>query len=239
MEEKVLIKSERYNFKKVFIVFWILCALFIVVLLIKECPYPAERYEDCYNTYLEHRERGSCGWSYKFWERCYECEAYLEHPHKITFVLSHAFNSLKYGYLPLIKTDVILALLGGLIYLWLHNYELTITDKRAYGKTAFGKRVDLPLDSISAVGSSWLKGIAVATASGRISFLLIKNQDEIHKCVSDLLIERQNKSPSDTTMKQETPRSDAEELKKYKDLLDSGVITQEEFNAKKKQLLGL
>ena len=55
MEEKVLIKSERYNFKKVFIVFWILCALFIVVLLIKECPYPAERYEDCYNTYLEHR----------------------------------------------------------------------------------------------------------------------------------------------------------------------------------------
>lgn len=34
-------------------------------------------------------------------------------------------------------------------------------------------------------------------------------------------------------------RSDAEELKKYKELLDSGVITQEEFEAKKKQLLGL
>lgn len=33
--------------------------------------------------------------------------------------------------------------------------------------------------------------------------------------------------------------SNADELKKYKDLLDSGVITQEEFNAKKKQLLGL
>ena len=31
----------------------------------------------------------------------------------------------------------------------------------------------------------------------------------------------------------------ADELKKYKDLLDSGVITQEEFDAKKKQLLGL
>lgn len=30
-----------------------------------------------------------------------------------------------------------------------------------------------------------------------------------------------------------------EELKKYKELLDSGVITQEEFDAKKKQLLGL
>ena len=33
--------------------------------------------------------------------------------------------------------------------------------------------------------------------------------------------------------------SPADELKKYKELLDCGVITQEEFNAKKKQLLGL
>ena len=33
--------------------------------------------------------------------------------------------------------------------------------------------------------------------------------------------------------------SPADELKKFKELLDSGVITQEEFDAKKKQLLGL
>lgn len=33
--------------------------------------------------------------------------------------------------------------------------------------------------------------------------------------------------------------SSADELKKYRDLLDNGVITQEEFDAKKKQLLGL
>ena len=33
--------------------------------------------------------------------------------------------------------------------------------------------------------------------------------------------------------------SNADELKKFKDLLDSGIITQEEFDAKKKQLLGL
>ena len=31
----------------------------------------------------------------------------------------------------------------------------------------------------------------------------------------------------------------AGELKKFKDLLDSGVITQEELDAKKKELLGL
>ena len=33
--------------------------------------------------------------------------------------------------------------------------------------------------------------------------------------------------------------SSADELKKYKELLDNGIITEEEFNAKKKQLLGL
>lgn len=33
--------------------------------------------------------------------------------------------------------------------------------------------------------------------------------------------------------------TNADELKKYKDLLDNGAITQEEFDAKKKELLGL
>ncbi|KRK74146.1 hypothetical protein FD02_GL000741 [Lacticaseibacillus nasuensis JCM 17158] len=33
--------------------------------------------------------------------------------------------------------------------------------------------------------------------------------------------------------------SDLDELKKLKDLLDAGAVTQEEFDAKKKQILGL
>ena len=41
------------------------------------------------------------------------------------------------------------------------------------------------------------------------------------------------------TINQESHQSNADELKKYKELLDSGIITQEEFDAKKKQLLGL
>ena len=36
-----------------------------------------------------------------------------------------------------------------------------------------------------------------------------------------------------------TASSPVEEIKKYKELLDMGIITQEEFDAKKKQLLGL
>jgi len=123
----------------------------------------------------------------------------------------------------------------------MRSYEMTVTDKRVYGKTAFGKRVDLPIDSISAIGSRWPKGIAVATSSGKIAFLIIKNRDEIRDCISGLLIERQQRAATapTTTIKQEIPQSNADELKKYKDLLDQGVISQEEFDAKKKQLLGL
>jgi len=43
--------------------------------------------------------------------------------------------------------------------------------------------------------------------------------------------------PVSTTIVNE--RSDADEILKFKGLLDSGIITQEEFEAKKKQLLGL
>lgn len=39
--------------------------------------------------------------------------------------------------------------------------------------------------------------------------------------------------------KNENTLGTAEELKTYKELLDCGVITQEEFDAKKRQLLGL
>ncbi len=44
------------------------------------------------------------------------------------------------------------------------------------------------------------------------------------------------KSASNYTVQ---PISAADEIKKFKALLDEGIITQEEFDAKKKQLLGL
>lgn len=138
-----------------------------------------------------------------------------------------------------ISIVLVICLFAVFVYLWLGKIEITVSDKRVFGKAAFGKRVDLPLDSISAVGTSFLKGIAVATSSGKISFLLIQNSDEIHKSVSELLISRQGKQAETTVIKQESPQSNADELKKYKELLDTGVITQEEFDAKKKQLLGL
>ena len=49
---------------------------------------------------------------------------------------------------------------------------------------------------------------------------------------------RQSDAPADTA--RAMPAVDAaDEIRKYKELLDSGAITAEEFAAKKKQLLGI
>lgn len=58
---------------------------------------------------------------------------------------------------------------------------------------------------------------------------------EIQKIVNQYQSEKA--SQSNATVIQQA--SAADELKKFKELLDMGVITQEEFDAKKKQLLGL
>ena len=122
---------------------------------------------------------------------------------------------------------------GLLVLFMLAKVELAITNKRVYGRASFGRRVDLPLDSITAIGMSFMKGIAITTASGSVKFGCIKNRDEIYEVVSKLLMERQT---SKTVSNESSP---VEDLKKYKELLDSGVISQEEFDAKKKQLLNL
>lgn len=133
----------------------------------------------------------------------------------------------------------IIAVVLFIIYIYCAKSQITVTDKRVYGRAVFGRRIDLPMDSISAVGTMhFLNGISVATSSGTIKFKLISNNAEIHKAISELLVHRQN-SPSSLKTSPTNIQSDANELKQFKQLLDDGTITQEEFDAKKKQLLGL
>ena len=86
-------------------------------------------------------------------------------------------------------------------------------------------------------------GLALNTKDKKKKDLMISHAhgiaDAIYKIMNNLLIERQQEKVN-ATVAAAAPKSDeADQLKKYKDLLDSGVITQEEFDAKKKQLLGL
>lgn len=121
-----------------------------------------------------------------------------------------------------------------ILFLMSNKMELTITDKRVYGKSVFGKRVDLPVDSISAIAKNLFFGITVSTSSGKIKWYMIDDKEKVYNTLESLIIRRQenkNKSKLDVSV--------TDELKKYKALLDDDAITQEEYEKKKKELLNL
>ena len=143
MEEKVLIKSEQYDVKKItnaIIKIGIILAVIQLIVMIGSAI-----------------ARFGSDFLYFIWIN------------KIFYVIC---------LLPILVLTVVIP---KLIYFWLRSYEMTITDKRIYGKGAWGKRVDLPVDSVSAISTiRILKGVAVATSSGKINFLVIKNANEIY-----------------------------------------------------------
>lgn len=67
-------------------------------------------------------------------------------------------------------------------------------------------------------------------------------RNEIHCCIITYILRKVRPSTNDSpnySPDTPIPSFPADEYKKYQELLDSGIITQEEFNAKKMQLLGL
>lgn len=131
---------------------------------------------------------------------------------------------------------IIVASIIGLLYFG--NCIIFVTDKRVCGKASFNKRIDLPLDSITAVSDiPTFHGVAVATSSGRIKFYYLQNSGAVYSSICKLLVERQSKDTLKDIPWQQ--HNDLDDLVKLKKLLDDGIITQEEFDAKKKQLLGL
>lgn len=139
---------------------------------------------------------------------------------------------------PLLYLGIVAVVVGIIMILAYSKVSLTVTDKRVFGTAAWSKRVDLPFDMISAVATGFADGIAVSTSSGRIQFKCIKNNKEIHAEISKLLLERQS-NKAEKVERPAAPASVADELSKMNDLLEKGIITHEEFEAKKKQLLGL
>ena len=136
---------------------------------------------------------------------------------------------------------LLISLITLLFYVGLSRCELLITEKNVTGKTLFGKQVVLPIYMISSYSiRRFLSVVIISTSSGVTKFALIGNYAEIGNVLSQKINERQENTVHQTTVNVPTPQASAmDDLKKLKDLLDAGIITQEEFDAKKKQLLGL
>lgn len=125
------------------------------------------------------------------------------------------------------------------------NQTLTITDKRVYGNL-LNKSVNMPLSAISHVERVRNIHFNIATTSGTMKFFHCDNCVEVVYTISDLLQERNAPKPNMEPLVVSTPElsrnaqiSSADEIRKYKELLDEGILTQEEFDSKKKELLGL
>ena len=126
-----------------------------------------------------------------------------------------------------------------LIYFLLSRCNITVTDKNIKGRTLGGKNVVLPIHMVSAYGTrKFCSAIAIATSSGFIHFSFIGNYKEIGNVLHNLINQRQDATKFTANNSIES-HNDLDDLKKLKELLDNGIISQEEFNVKKKQLLGL
>lgn len=82
---------------------------------------------------------------------------------------------------------------------------------------------------------------AVQTQTGNDELSRIIDYDKCPACGSRELVDLTDEELARINAQQNgvSVASSADELKKFKELLDMGIITQEEFEAKKKQLLGL
>ena len=213
MEEKVLIKSEvNETLKK--ILKWGPLVLFGIAALVSICLSFKYEYVGYYGW-----TRTSLGW-----------ELVFDFGDQTNFFIWFVIGCL----------CLLSSIIMGIIFLVNRECELQITENNVKGKTLLGKEVVLPLHMVSAYSTrKFLSVICVATASGITKFSLIQNYREIGEILSKKINERQQNTAAASTIVTTPPQSNSiDDLRKLKDLLDAGIITQEEFDAKKRQLLG-
>ena len=155
----------------------------------------------------------------------------------IDFFFGEFFNfDCYYGYL--IMLGVVALIVGIIMKSNTEKCEITVTNEAISGKLPHGKEVHIPLNQITAINRSSFNGVSITSIGNVSNFHCIENREEVMKAISYLLANPQQSS-AQPTQSASTNGSEAEQLKRLKDLLDSGVLTQEEFDAKKKQILGL
>ena len=153
------------------------------------------------------------------------------------FFIGEFFNfECYYGYM--IMLGVVALIVGIIMKSNTEKCEITVTNEAISGKLPHGKAVHIPLNQITAINRSSFNGVSITSIGNVSNFHCIENREEVMKAISYLLANPQQSSVQ-PTQSASANGSEAEQLKRLKDLLDSGVLTQEEFDAKKKQILGL
>lgn len=137
---------------------------------------------------------------------------------------------------------LIMALFGGglthiVLYLSSRNNQITLTNYKITGVYNRHLSLNIPIDSISSVSKGWYGSLCITCAGNRYNISFVSNRDTFCSKLNELLNNRTQQTMRRDTVVVQTSKYD--ELEKLKQLLDKGIITQEEFDAKKKQLLDL
>ena len=105
-----------------------------------------------------------------------------------------------------------------------------------FNKTFSADKVVIPLSKISGCAVSGLAAMKLTITEGttKYEYNTVANSSVIVDAIKNKDSEPNNQSKPETS----TSTDPAEELRKYKKLLDDGIITQEDFDQKKRMLLG-
>lgn len=243
MEEKIIVQSSHYNIRKFTIIFSVIAlilslALYSLAIWRNYNSYAEDYYSDNINSAsrCQHMEATRLYDGTIIPPLCKTMEdVRARHLTAQTYVecLGYIYDDMVFYALCFILPAFLIVAIVVFLCLMYSKSSMVITNQRIYGTTAFSNQISLNYGSISAVSSGSMWGVHIGTASKKAKFKLVRNRDEVISAINSLLITKQSETSTPSSL------SGAEELGKYKALLDQGVITQEEFDAKKKQLLGL
>lgn len=129
------------------------------------------------------------------------------------------------------------AIAGGLLFGGVGAIVGGSTGKRKTKSTCIKLQIKITVNSMS-MPAVYINLIAGETKTDGFIYKAAYSSAQNILSVLQVICEN-NKTLHETVSESTVATSSADEILKYKTLLDQGIITQEEFDAKKKQLLGL
>lgn len=206
-----------------------------------------ELVEEMYNTYTRYYSYGgiNVGYAYSDADKsigdmleeagypCYKASEYLKYTDYFEYTINENTGGVM-GY-----AFAVMFFLAVLIYtIWyVKDSKKTMVVQDAYIIAKKGNTVvkQFQIKDIKSIEAAKRKGLKILGNGFKYKINLVKNRDEIRTVILEKLQSVRSATPAPAVEE----ASSLDEIKKVKDLLDTGIITQEEFDAKKKQLLGL
>ena len=154
---------------------------------------------------------------------CYYGSEYLRYTSFLSYTFAHVSNlMIVYGFM------VILALFISIIYVLNKKTSITVSGDMIICKKISGKTVQFMLNDVKSVETTFLKGLKITGNGIKYRIILVNNNESLKSDIMNLLNNLKTKYIN---------VSEADELIKFRKLLEEGIISQEEYEKKKANIL--